>query len=389
MARIIRTGEGSDPIPQGFPVLVDEEMRIIEPAFDYLFECAVLRGRTASPSTTQAYAEQLVDWFDSLEQSNMDWRSVRKETLASYRRRHQEAPSPVTGRAYAASTINARLRCVCRFYKWAAETGWIKATPFPTENYRNPRAGEGFFAHTRAPRKSSERSPLTVSQPRARRRALSSREIDGLMQTLADPYRTMAAWGVTTGMRRMELCALTTTQIPDAMALREREGRLIEIHLTVTKGQRPRRAFAPIELIDRTQGYIEGARREAERRRKGKQSERLFLGPTGAPISRNRASNKFHEAVVRAGIEADLHCLRHTFAINAYHALTKASREHPEKNINVMMVLRDLLGHSSVAVTETYLNSLEMTPETIEPALAYLYGATIGGKTDEEDGEEW
>ena len=387
MVRIIRAAEGSDIIPEGFPVLVDEEMRIIEAAFEYLLEIATLRGRTASPRTVQAYADQLVDWFDSLEQSNIDWKRATKGTLANYRRRHQEAPSPITGRRYATSTINGRLRSVCRFYEWAAEASWIEAIPFPTEEYRNARAASGFFAHARPRGKTSKRSPLTVTERPARRRALSAAESQRLMEALEEPYRTMAAWAIATGMRRMELCALTMKQVPNAMALRERESRLIEIRLVVTKGQRPRRAYAALGLIDRTRRYIEGARARAQKARRGKKSNRLFLGPRGAPVSLGGASKKFHEAFVQADIEADLHCLRHTFAVNAYHALTKASREHPEKNINVMMALRDALGHSSVAVTETYLKSLEIRPETIEPALTYLYGAVIGDEPDAGDEE--
>ena len=385
MARIIRAADGSKTIPKGFPVLIDEEMRIVEPAFEYLLEIAVLRGRTASPLTVQAYAEQLLDWLDSLEQNGIHWSHATKETLARYRRRHQEAPSPITGRKYAASTINARVLSVCRFYKWAAQTGWIETTPFPTEAYQDSHAGNGFLAHTRTRGETSERNPLTVRAPRTRRRGLSAKEIQGLIKNLKEPYRAMARWAVTTGMRRMEVCALTTRQIPNAMLLRERESQLVEIRLTVTKGDRPRSVHAPLRLIDETQRYIEGARAEAEKARRGKKSNQLFLGPSGAPISPDRTSKKFHEAAVRSDVEADFHCLRHTFAINAYHALTKASRENPENDINVMMALRDLLGHSSVAVTETYLKSLEIRPETIEPVLDYLYGASIGPETDEQD----
>ena len=366
-------------------MLVDEELGIIEPAFEYLLEIATLRGRTASPLTVQAYAEQLLDWFDALEQSKIDWKHVTKETLGSYRRRHQTAPSPVTGRKYAPATINARVRIVCRFYAWAANADWIETTPFPTEIYLNAHAGTGFLAHTRRG-KFSERNPLTVSEPRAQRRSLRAGEIRRLMETLAEPYRTMAAWAIATGLRRMELCALTTAQIPDAMALRVRDGRLIAIQLTETKGQRPRRAYVPLELIDRTHRYIQGARAAAARARRGKPSERLFLGSRGGPVTLNRASKAFHSGFVRAGVKADLHCLRHTFAVRTYHALTR--RQCTGEPINTLMVLRDLLGHSSVAVTETYLASLEMRPETIEPALAYLYGENLGEETAERDGEQ-
>lgn len=388
MVRIIRAAEGNKTIPEGFPILVDQEMRIVEPAFEYLLEIALIRGRTASPRTVQTYAEQLLDWFDSLEQNDIHWRHATNETLGRYCRRHQEAPSPITGRKYAASTINARVRAVCRFYMWGSKTGWIERTPFPTEAYRNPYAGSGFLAHTRKHGKMSERSAMTISAPAPGRRGLSGREIRRLMQKLTEPYRTMVQWAFATGIRRLEVCALTTSQIPNGMLLREREGGLVEIRLTVTKGNRPRSIHAPLGLIDTTQRYIEGPRAEAVKARNGKSPEQLFLGPDGTPIKLDQASRKFRAAAVRANVEANFHCLRHSFAVNAYHALTKAAREHPEKNINVMMALRDLLGHSSVAATETYLRSLTIRPETIEPVLEYLYGAAIGPETDDQDGTQ-
>ena len=386
MARIIRTTNASDLVPKGFPVLVDEKLVIIEAAFDYLLEIATLRGRSASPLTVQAYAEQLLDWFDSLEQSGIHWLLVTRETLATYRRRHETKPSPVTGRRYATATINGRLRTVCRFYTWAAETGWMKTTPFPTEGYRSIGAGTGFLAHTRRRGKPDNRNPLALSERRAPRRALNAREVRGLIAALAEPYRTMAVWAVASGMRRMEMCGLTTAQIPDAIGLRERDAKLIQIELAITKGGGTRRVHVPLKLIDRTHRFIRGARAEAAKARRGKPNQQLFLGPRGAPVTHNRASKEFHKGFLRASVHGDLHCLRHTFAVRAFDALTK--RHEAGERINVMMALRDLLGHSSVAVTETYLSSIEIRPEAIEPALTSLYGATIGDEPSQENNND-
>jgi hypothetical protein len=76
MARIIRAAMGYPEIPAGFPILVSEQMAIIEPAFAYLMELATLPGRSHAAETLRTYGEHLHDWFDSLEQSGIDWRSV-------------------------------------------------------------------------------------------------------------------------------------------------------------------------------------------------------------------------------------------------------------------------------------------------------------------------
>jgi site-specific recombinase XerD len=123
MAAIVRAVDGVSGIPAGFPILLDDKMAIIESAFAFLLELATIPGRSHSPETLRTYAEHLHDWFDSLEQSAVDWREASEETIAAYRNRMLEQPSPHTGRPYARSTINDRVRSVCRFYGWVHRRG--------------------------------------------------------------------------------------------------------------------------------------------------------------------------------------------------------------------------------------------------------------------------
>src|SRR6516162_8054252 len=76
VARIIRAATGYVAIPAGFPILVSERMAIIEPAFAWLMELATVPGRSHAAETIRTYSEHLHDWFDSLEQSGLDWRAV-------------------------------------------------------------------------------------------------------------------------------------------------------------------------------------------------------------------------------------------------------------------------------------------------------------------------
>ena len=87
MAIIVRAVDGVSGIPAGFPILLDDGMTIIEPAFAFLLELATVPGRSHSPETLRTYAEHLHDWFDSLEQSDLDWRTVDEGTIAAYRNR--------------------------------------------------------------------------------------------------------------------------------------------------------------------------------------------------------------------------------------------------------------------------------------------------------------
>ena len=130
MAVIVRAVDGVSGIPVGFPILLNNKMAIIESAFTFLLELATVPGRSHSPETLRTYAEHLHDWFDSLEQSDLDWRTVDEATIAAYRNRMLSAPSPHTGRSYARSTINDRVGTVCRFYVWAQRRRLIAELPF-------------------------------------------------------------------------------------------------------------------------------------------------------------------------------------------------------------------------------------------------------------------
>jgi site-specific recombinase XerD len=78
----------------------------------------------------RTYGEHLHDWFDSLEQSGIAWDAVGEQEIALWRNRMLERPSAHTGRPYARSTINDRVRTVCRLYAHAHHRGWIDELPF-------------------------------------------------------------------------------------------------------------------------------------------------------------------------------------------------------------------------------------------------------------------
>ena len=130
MVRIVRATAGYPEIPIGFPILISVRMAIIEPAFAWLLDLATIPGRSHAAETIRTYAEHLHDWFDSLEQSSLDWRTAGESEIAAWRNRMLTGPSPHTKRPYARSTVNDRIRTVCRFYAWAHDRGWVEALPF-------------------------------------------------------------------------------------------------------------------------------------------------------------------------------------------------------------------------------------------------------------------
>ena len=108
MVQIIRAAMGYAAIPAGFPILVSERMTIIEPAFAWLMELATIPGRSHAAETVRTYGAHLHDWFDSLEQTGLDWRGVSETEIATWRNRMLSHPSPHTKRPYARS-VNDRV----------------------------------------------------------------------------------------------------------------------------------------------------------------------------------------------------------------------------------------------------------------------------------------
>ncbi len=381
MVSIVRAVAGVGGIPAGLPILLDAQMSIVEPAFSYLLELSTIPGRSHSTETLRTYSEHLHDWFDSLEQSGLDWRLADEGTIAAYRNRMLSDPSPHTGRPYARSTVNDRVRTVCRFYEWARRRGLIESLPFDyvDVSVRSARR-QGMLAHL------DRRAPvvmaniLTVSEAERLPRPLRVDQLQCLFQHLDPPYDLIAEWALATGMRRKELCGLQLHQVPEVAHLSIEQDPLVGVPLTITKGDRPRSVYPPLRLIDRTHWYV-GEDRVAlvKRLRKVRPNYRaptaLFLNSRGEPVTRARLSAAFGAAFRTAGLAGSGHWLRHTFAMTMLVRLQKQAATTPD--LNPLKIVQVLLGHASIQSTAIYLRCVELHADTLAESLAYLYGELV------------
>jgi len=381
MARIIRAVADHPGIPEGLPILLSDRMAIIEPAFAYLLELATIPGRSHAVETVRTYAEHLHDWFDSIEQSGLDWQTIGEATIAAYRNRMLENPSPHTGRPYARSTVNDRIHTVCRFYTWARDRGWIEELPFHFVDVRVfAKRRQSFLGHLHTGPSIVPANALTVSEHERLPRPLRVDQLRLLFAQLEMPYRLIAEWALVTGMRRKELCGLSVFQIPETAHLDADHSPLIGVALTITKGDRPRTAYPPIRLIDCTHRYIDEIRTpqiRALRRRHAsyRPPDALFLNSQGAAITRERLSAVFNEAFRAAGLTGSVHWLRHTFAMTMLVRLQRQALLTPD--INPLKTVQVLLGHSSIQSTAIYLRCVELNERELAGSIDYLYGELI------------
>ncbi len=381
MTRIIRAVAGHLGIPEGFPILVSDDMAIVEPAFAYLLEAATIPGRSHAAETVRTYAEHLHDWFDSLEQSSLEWQSIDEATIAAYRNRMLHNPSPHTGRPYARSTVNDRIHTVCRFYAWARNRGWIDELPFHFVDVRvSAGRRQSFLGHLHAGPAVVAANALTVSEHERLPRPLRVDQLRLLFARLDLPYRLMAEWALVTGMRRKELCGLSVFSVPETAHLDADQNPLIGVALTITKGGRPRTVYPPIRLLDHTHRYIDETRmplvRAQRRRRAGyRPPATLFLNRHGEAITRERLSAVFNAAFRAAGLTGSAHWLRHTFAMTMLVRLQRQALLTPD--INPLKTVQVLLGHSSIQSTAIYLRCVELNERDLASCIDYLYGELI------------
>lgn len=375
MVSVIRAVAGEPSIPAGFPILFDANMAIIEPAFAWLMEHAVIRGRSRAADTVRTYGEHLYDWFDSLEQSALDWRNADEGVIAAYRNRMLEAPSPHTGRPYARSTINARVSTVCRFYDWAKDRGFVAASSARFAEQVILRIDEHQAGLLR-----STANRLTVRRPEALPRPLRRDELARLFEQLDPTARLAGQWALTAGLRRKEICGLTVDLIPDSFAIDPEEQPLVGVPLTITKGNKPRTVYPPLRLIDFTNRYIGESRgvivRRMRRQHAGYHAPmNLFLNEKGARLTPARLTAKLAAGFAAAGIDGTLHWLRHSFAMAMLVRLQIQARSNPD--INPLKVVQVLMGHASITTTAIYLRCVELHERDLAESLAFLYGEVV------------
>jgi integrase/recombinase XerD len=376
MASIIRASAGEQSVPAGFPILFDADMAIIEPAFLWLMEHAELSGRAHASETVRTYGEHLHDWFDSLEQSGIEWREADERVIAAYRNRMLENPSTHTGRPYARTTINARVSTVCRFYGWALDKGLIDHCPFRLTEKMTLML-DGAYRPGLQRRQVNE---LIVSRPEKLPRPLRADELARLFTHLRPTARIAAQWALGAGLRRKELCALAVDQIPDSWSLDLDSDPLVGVPLHITKGDRPRTVYPPLRLLDHTHWYAgEDRARIVRRIRRSDRGYRappnLLLNEHGRAMTRKLLTTQLAEAFAAAGLQGTLHWLRHTFAMAMLARLQIQARTNPD--LNPLKVVQVLLGHASITTTAIYLRCVELHERDLSESLAYLYGELI------------
>ena len=357
-------------------MLLDHEMKLIEPACAWLLHVALVRGRTRSRQTWRTYGEALFDWWQTLEANEWIWDQVGITEIAAYRDRMLFRPSDHTGRAYARSTINGRIRTLAQFYRWSSGAGLIENTPFSVDELTLSRSRpQGFLAHVDSSGGRQVVNELTVQQTSVLPKPLSPATLRQIIAGLGSRDRLIIEWAVTTGMRRMEVAGLTLRALPrfgiDAM---------VAVNIEATKGGRTRTVYPPLPLIDRTLAYVREERAALVQRAKLRNADyaepdTVFLTEAGRDMSARRVGAMFAAAAKKASVKASFHALRHTFATAMLQFLQRQAIDAPE--LNPLLTLQVVLGHAEISTTAIYLRVLATDLTLVEASVDELYEALL------------
>jgi site-specific recombinase XerD len=358
-----------EPRPAGFPLLFTSDMQLIEPAVAFLHEHFVQRAHTTE--TLRTYAEILVDWFDTLERSDVPWATADAVDLVAYRNHMLSEPSTRTHRPYSIRTINHRVRGVLRFYQWALRRSWIRSSSL-AEEHADFAIPHRYHYNRDSRRDAHDREIFLLRQFETLPRPLSGAQACELMARLMPPYDLMARWQIYTGLRVAELLRLSIADIGKAGRDEDMSSaRVVEV---VCKGRKRGYVMASASLLDDTEVYRCQYRRAwlnraARRRGRGDHNE-LFIGPRGIPVKKNSYQRVLRVTGAACGFRVTSHQLRATFACMMLARLEQLAAQGAA--INPLLIVKVLLHHERIETTDRYLRAVAVDTNTLADVLNSL-----------------
>jgi len=331
-------------MPFGDPeswTLVNRDSVIVEPVEMFL---AHLHAVERSPNTVKAYAHDLRDWFEFLDQRSLVWSRVRLEDmgrfvawlrLAASARVGNVAVLPTAESVCSESTVNRKLSAVSAFYEFHQRHGVDLGDLLTTLQRRKVRGGSWrpLLAHLGSRPERSRRIRL-----RAERRIADTLNSDEIAAIVAacDRLRDRFLFSLlaSSGLRVGEVLGLRHSDIDAA-------GRLVSVVSRVNSNRARaksggRQVPVSATVIRLYADYLHGEYGELD-------SDYVFVnlwsGPRGYPLAYASVYDLVCRLRERTGITFGPHTFRHSYAT-----------ELLRRNVPVEVV-QHLLGHASIATT--------------------------------------
>jgi integrase/recombinase XerD len=341
---------------RGFPLILDDHMRLLEDVHAFLIHVCLRSGRVRSKASWKRYGRDLYDFFGFVSANGFDWK--QDTVLGSLHPAESYRDWALGECALSRRTVNARLRTILRFYKWAVSERLVARFPFDDLSVPVQHLG-GMLAHTDGSAGMRVSSALVMRESTAPIRLLTLEQCKACLNGLTNiTHRLMFRLGVQTGLRSEELRTFPMKYVFDPTRRVDLTGKAacrmrLSPQEMALKGSKARAIDVPLALLSELWRYVVLER--PKRARRGLDScATLFLTERGTPFSDKAIEKAFWRLEQRVGFHVTPHMVRHTYATYTLHRL----RERGFKG-DALLYLRDRLGHSSVSSTQIYLHLLE------------------------------
>lgn len=339
----------------GFPLLVHEDGTAVEPAQSFLWDVLTANGRAQSPLTWAKYGRDIYDYFAFLDANGLDWQVISDRGMPSIVDWYRDWSKGEIG--LDSVTINARLRLVARFYRWAQQMDLIRQLPFRYQVVRVSRT-PGFLAHLDASSNMVALPRAMLPQKSALIKFLTMDQVLVCLGVLSNiTHRLMFELMVRCGLRQIECRTFPVKYLCDPAKRRDLvPGQMIRLPLSdkdmKLKYDKPRAIDVPYDLMEDLWWYA--ARHRKSRQQApgaGPTSSCLFLTQNGIPYGDTALTDIFVGLEKRVGFRVRPHMLRHTYGTYTLWKLRKVGFEGEP-----LLYVRDRMGHSSVSTTSIYLH---------------------------------
>lgn len=319
-----------------------------------------LYGAGCSPNTVRVYAGRTACFLGWCQAQGLDWSSVSLSALARFKH-YLEATPTRSGKQRRGSTVNATMTAVCELLRYGARAGVVDQAVADRLSERRflrflpPGFDTGERGQFRLVRARALKARAEVAFPEA----LSAEQVQVLLDHCRRPRdRFVVTLLKDSGIRVGEALGLRRSDmhlLPDSRSL---GCRVAGAHLharrranpngALAKSRFPRSVPASEALISAYADYC-SERSQALGDDDGNDMVlvNLYHEPLGAAMTYHSTKKLFDRLAARCGFPLRPHMLRHTAATNWLRAGAGID------------VVRDLLGHATLASLGVYLHARE------------------------------
>jgi len=340
----------------GFPIILDDDLKIVEDTHWFLIDHCIKRGRVNSKGSWHRYGKDLYDFFGFVITNDFNWKAERRVGVPSVVESYRDWSLNECG--LKSSTINQRLRTIVLFYRWALKNRIIRSVPFESEAVF-VRKHNHFFQHIDSNANRSESADILLTEKQEPIQFLTQDQVKACLNAIDNPtHRLLLRLPLQTGLRSEEFRTFPLSYVVSPTS--NLDGQLSNHNVVLCrpeemrlKGSKPRKIHIPRLLMGDLWEYSVLERVKRFKLNKSLPGE-LFLTRVGNPYSASAIKRVYQTVSDKVGFRVTPHMLRHTYATYTLHGL----RERGYKG-DALLYLRDRLGHSSVTTTQRYLHLVE------------------------------